>query len=291
MTSSNFSLIVSVCEASDIDIWKFVSYEVPKLFQAESYRVIVPDHQVKLFKDVSNPIYDVVPESHYSGEWIHHFESRIGSIWPERRGWYLQQLLKLSSLSQLAPGELGLIWDADTLPLKKIEFLGGNGSVHYLKGEEFHSPYFNSIYKLTKLEKQVDYSFIAQCFPIYSDWFEAFRAEVEELHSCAWEIAVIDSIDGNEISGFSEYETLGTFISNKFPDQIGTINSKWVRYGNRLLGNRKFRNYFLKNFWITRIIFFRYSSITFEKWDDHRLAIFTKLKYWFDLLVLNNPRN
>lgn len=291
MHVTKFTAIVSVCESKDIDIWKYVSSEIPDTFNSSTYKVIVPDGQVDLFKRVSNPAYEVIPESNYFGNWYSHFEKKIGEIRPDRRGWYLQQLLKLSAISELDSGETALIWDADTLPLRKIEFVKESGSLNFLKGEEHHLPYFKNISLLTGLSKRSEHSFIAQSFPIYTDWFHSFERYLSKKHGVDWQIAIIDSIDTDEICGFSEYETLGTYVSHYYPNQIQFLQSKWIRYGNRLMGNGPFRKFCLENFWIQKLLFFRYSTITFEHWDQSKLSLYKKAIYWFDLLCCYRPRN
>ena len=56
-------------------------------------------------------------------------------------------------------------------------------------------------------------SFVGQCFPIASLHARAFAAEVERRHGRPWYEAIMATTDLSEISGFSEYETLGTYLT------------------------------------------------------------------------------
>lgn len=41
-----------------------------------------------------------------------------------------------------------LIWDADTIPLRKLEFFDGQGRMLLTKAEEYHPPYFQTYEKI-----------------------------------------------------------------------------------------------------------------------------------------------
>lgn len=63
-----------------------------------------------------------------------------------RLGWYYQQVLKIAHLidSVDRSGEPFLSWDADTIPLRRLQFFTGDHSVMYGSTEEFHEPYFQT---------------------------------------------------------------------------------------------------------------------------------------------------
>ena len=62
-----------------------------------------------------------------------------------RIGWYYQQALKLIfALKQNQRGTNVVMWDADTIPLRKINFFNGNRSFLYGSLLEYHTPYFKT---------------------------------------------------------------------------------------------------------------------------------------------------
>ena len=66
------------------------------------------------------------------------FESRLN--------WYYQQILKISFVLNFikVKKENLIIWDADTLILKKIDFFFNNSSIYYGTFNEFHNQYFET---------------------------------------------------------------------------------------------------------------------------------------------------
>lgn len=63
-----------------------------------------------------------------------------------RLSWYYQQILKLSFIVDFVSikKENIIIWDADTIILKKIDFFDNNYSIKYGTLFEFHKPYFKT---------------------------------------------------------------------------------------------------------------------------------------------------
>ena len=53
-------------------------------------------------------------------------------------GWYFQQLLKYQFAFHEPEDDYFLIWDADTIPLRKLEFFDGQGRMLLTKAEEYH---------------------------------------------------------------------------------------------------------------------------------------------------------
>ena len=67
-----------------------------------------------------------------------------------------------------------------------------------------------------------------------------------ESNGTNWDQSIINSIDFREESGFSEFETLGTFIEANFINEIQISNQKWTRYGNSLIGSISNLKFFSK---------------------------------------------
>lgn len=256
-------LVISVCHQDAIDVWERSARGVTRWIEADRYQVIVPDDQVELFRTRSPAIYDCLPESSFCAGLAKELRQRIESTGNlARYGWYLQQFIKLSALSQLQPEQVGLIWDADTVPLRPLHFVDQSGLVQHFVGEERHSPYFDCISRLLGLTAQLDKSFIAQSLPVKGRWFTGFCKHLEGRHHCEWQEALLRCIDFSQGSGFSEYETLGTFCTAFFPNELRPCHDAWERLGNSLiggveqLGSPRSRELIQGN-----------SFISFESWD------------------------
>jgi hypothetical protein len=237
----NPNLVVSVAEIDCLETWKLTGPQLIALIPASEYWLIVPDNQVQHFIESSPDKYKVFPESVFTRDFSEKFSHCVGAALPARRGWYLQQLIKLEALNRASHLDRILIWDADTVPLKEISFFDSNGNCRYFFGSENHLPYFENIYRLLGLDKSHLKSFVAQNFPITGDQIRAFFSYVEERNESTWWDAVIDSIDFDEPSGFSEYETLGTFVSSFGKRPLTMQPGTWSRDGNQRWVSRQIR--------------------------------------------------
>jgi hypothetical protein len=160
-----------------------------------------------------------------------YLKKRIEPINPKRYGWYIQQLIKLEYCFQARSEDRILIWDADTIPLRLPEVFSGDGAVFPYTDSSIHYPYRDNIRRLLDIEPPGEYSFVAQCFPIHGRWATALRAELEWKHKARWWKSIIDSIDFSENSGFSEYELLGSFVTQRFGGLVKPNPGKWERNG------------------------------------------------------------
>jgi len=255
--------VVSVCSSADIDVWRVVSQYVVKNIRASNYVVVVPDKDASWFIPVTHSIYHVMPESVLVGDAKQQIDKVLSEYSTARSGWYLQQLIKLSALSYFGQKGDVLIWDADTLPLRRLSFLDDSGRVRLYYGHEYHKPYFETIWRLIGLEKVFDHSFIAQCFYVKSGWVNSFFAAIEDRSKKKWRESILDAVDVIQSSSFSEYETLGTFIMSRFPDEITLNGSLWSRRGKFLVGDVSNVN----KLW-ARMLLIPFDFVAFEKWDQ-----------------------
>lgn len=254
--------LISVCCLKDIETWSITSRYIVNNIKANKYKVVVPDHEITSFKRSTPLEFEIVGESKYT----HQFKDKLLAYLPASKkdqfGWYLQQFIKLLAVRDCGSNEIALIWDADTAPIAKLEFINSDGQVRYYKSIEHHQPYFDTISKLLSLNKKVDFSFIAQCFPLKVEWLNELCNEIEANYKMPWIDAILGQIDFNEGNGFSEYETLGTFISHRHPDQVIYIDRPWWRLGNTLLNHVAFLSKKRAQELSTA-----YDFISFEKWE------------------------
>ena len=271
---NNISQFVSVCHNKNADVWKIASKYIIKNINAKNYSVIVPDNEVELFKSISHPIFNVIEESKYLTD-FKYFDKLIPHNYLSRKGWYIQQYLKLAFSKDLDDNEIILIWDADTIPLKKLNFINKKGQLLFYTGKEFHSPYFTLIKNVLNLNKAIEGSFISQCMPLKVSWVHHFYKQLENTHKMKWDYILFSNIDYSEDSGFSEYETLGTYIFNHFPNEVQLIKNKWSRYGNDFTNGIRTLNPVLIYF-----LSLRFDYISFEAWHKcvNQKSIFKIIK-------------
>jgi hypothetical protein len=236
------NLVISVAELGCIDTWRLAGPQLIALVPSSEYWLIVPDNQVQEFVNNSPAEYKVFPESIFMQDFTEKFSRCKGAALPARRGWYLQQLLKLEALSRARHLDRVVIWDADTIPLKDISFFDSQGNCRYFFGSEYHLPYFENIDRLLGLDKAHQNSFIAQNFPIKGNQIQDFFSYIERRHQSKWWDAVIDSIDFDEPSGFSEYEALGTFVCSFENIPLNMQPGTWSRDGSQQWVSKQIRS-------------------------------------------------
>lgn len=127
----------------------------------------------------------------------------------DRRGWILQQLIKLSGFN-ISSAENLLVVDADTVFVRAVAFDEPAGAV-LMYSDEFYAPYFDACRKLLGRGKSFPFSFVAHAMRFERPAMENLHAAIEAHTGKPWMEAIIESLDPNEISGFSEYETYGNF--------------------------------------------------------------------------------
>jgi hypothetical protein len=273
--------LISVCCLKDIEAWEITSRFMIQNILADEYQVIVPDNEMNEFIKRSPRQFQVIGESRYTKQ----FKTQLLKQLPENKksqfGWYLQQFIKLLAVKDSDPEAIVLIWDADTAPIKKLEFINSEGQLIYYKSTEHHLPYFETIQKLTGLEKIVPFSFIAQCFPIRVLWLNEFCAELEKKFQLPWVDAVLSQIDFDAMNSFSEYETLGTYISHHHANEVVYSDRPWWRLGNSLLNHVAFLS--PKK---AQELSAQYDFISFEKWERAKPYFFkVSLPYFFKIYL------
>lgn len=143
----------------------------------------------------------------------------------KRTGWFLQQFLKLGfCLSELCDTEYFLTWDADTLPLRKIDFFTKDGSPIFTKKKEYNQAYFDTLGKLLPLEKTADFSYIAEHMMFNKTILREMLGVIEKskVMGDKWFEKIVNATEPSEVNSFSEFETYGNFCLNYYPDKYKT---------------------------------------------------------------------
>ena len=179
---------------------------------------------------------------------------------PKRAGWYFQQFLKMY-YAFTCQKDYYLIWDADTIPLKPIYFLNRQGNMFFNMKTEHHLPYFELIQKFfgdgLKFVESPTPSFISAGMLIKAS---IMRELVDEMGGEDFWKKILNAIDAPNLSGsgFSEFETYGTYLVNKYPQlYIKRQLSTWRDGGStfrRILSCEELK-------------LLPYDTISFENWQ------------------------
>ncbi len=146
-----------------------------------------------------------------------------------RTGWYFQQFLKLA-YSYICQEDYYLVWDSDTLPLHLIDMFYEGKPTFDVKNE-YNKAYFVTINNLFKgMGKEDNYSFISEHMLFKKSIVKNMLNDIEQVFDKDFWKAIIDCIPTEYIrySGFSEFETYGTYVINRFKDEYSI--KKWKSF-------------------------------------------------------------
>ncbi len=178
-------------------------------------------------------------------------------------GWYIQQFLKMQ-YSKICKDDYYLIWDSDTVPLKNIEMFNSKGKPFFDVKTEYHVPYFTTMTKLfPSLYKMHEFSFISEHMLIKTSFMNELINMIKDnkkIPGDTWYEKIINSVNIADLrcSGFSEFETYGTFVQ-KYHPKIYEIR-KWNSLRN---GKEKYNFKKLSDNDILKLSK-NYHAITFE---------------------------
>lgn len=185
----------------------------------------------------------------------------------KRTGWYFQQFIKMA-YCYCAKTDYYLVWDADTIPIRKLYFFDKNKPIFSMK-KELHEAYFDTINSLLGLKKSTKLSFIAEHMLFKTTYMKELIEEISRHDK--WYFNIINSIRKNDLplSGFSEFETYGTYVINYHKGVYIQKKYHSLRNGKELFGN-------IPNKEVVQWISKNYSAISFEKSQtyDYRIKFY-----------------
>lgn len=137
----------------------------------------------------------------------------------DRSGWMFQQLLKLAIAQRCAATRYYTI-DSDTVLVRPLR-LEVEGKTLLFHSDEHHEPYYQKLRMLLGIEPPTPLSFVAHqmCFQP--------RRVIEMLETIearfpgrTWFQTLIETLNPDEISDFSEFETYGQWMLATHPEEI-----------------------------------------------------------------------
>lgn len=237
-------LLISVCSLKDIDTWSVAAEYIVRNVESQSYMLIVPhDNLGDFIKCTPGEVEVISEEEIIPSSFIKVIEDHLDRTTNQitRGGWIYQQFLKIQGAIN-SPKDRIALWDADTVPLKKISFFDDKLRARFYTSSEHHSPYFhmiNSILGNTNIYKD---SFIAQSIPFRRQWIIDLCREIEaNTRTSDWKLGILNCIT-SELgpSPFSEYETIGNYAISRLNEADRPIPQvrpqSWARNGYELIG-------------------------------------------------------
>lgn len=130
-----------------------------------------------------------------------------------RSGWIFQQLIKLSG--KIGTEDNYLCIDSDHILLNKHTFIDKDGIPIFYMSSENHKPYYKNIKRLLPSMGLSQLSYVAHKMIFNKKHVNELHKEIEKYSKNDWIKTIINSLDLNETSSFSEFEIYGNFIKKK----------------------------------------------------------------------------
>ena len=230
--------IVSACRLRDLATLKLTSESLRQFVPFKTLHVYTARANFTAFAEALGGDIKLIDEdSAIEGMTLEQLRRFPEAGFPQGAGWYFQQLLKLSFAFRETEDDHYLIWDADTIPLRPIQFFDEQGRMLFTKATERHLPYFETYKNLLGQDPRYEFSFISQHAivrkSLLREMLEAVGKNVPGNESWPWKI--MRSLGGSGFNRFSEYETWGYYVKNFHPQTAVYRELPWSRDGSRLL--------------------------------------------------------
>ena len=192
--------------------------------------------------------------------------------------------------SRICNDDYYLLWDSDTVPVKKIDLFDDDRRPYFDYKHEYHKPYFDTIKRLfPQITKQIKGSFIAEHMIICTQYMQNLLQSIESnnnVKGADYIEKIINAVDVSELpgSGFSEFETYGSFVLYNYPDRYRLREWRSLRFGGLFFDEAdKLHDRELQ--WLAR----SYDAVSFEKKDSVSWIskYLTSLEKFFDATALD----
>ncbi len=228
--------VIVISNKSHLNVWRLTSELLLKNVWATEYLLYVPEDEIQLFRDITPKTIKIEKQESLGILYFQKLHDELNECNNLKRfGWYLQQFYKIEALTK-ANTDVVAIWDSDCVPVKRIALHNANKLLFMKCSNEHHYPYFENIKRLLELKKKNSYSFVIPGFPFKKKWVSEFIDEVEKINSLNWYEAIIKKTNFKLKSGFSETETLGTWMASRYPNEWELIEGSWERLGQSRFG-------------------------------------------------------
>ncbi len=139
----------------------------------------------------------------------------------DRNGWLFQQLLKLNSDS-FVQSENYLVLDSDTVIISPYSFIS-NGKFIFQESTEWNAEYFKMFDRMFGYRAKNKLSFVCHMMIFNKSLLAELKRELCEKHHKSWDATIVENIDHNQHSGFSEFETYGNWMHIHHRDKLRKV--------------------------------------------------------------------
>ena len=233
--------VVTACLERDLPLLALAYRNLRRFVPMKQLHVITSRHNFSHFGDVLGK--DVVlldEDTMIPGVTLQALRVIPLARFSQGPGWYFQQLLKYQFAFQEPEDDYYLIWDADTIPLRSLEFFDAKARMLLTKAEEFHQPYFLTYQAILGRPAKREFSFISQHIVVQKSILREMLGEIERHcpggENWAWKI--MRNLRGEGSNRFSEYETYGHYLKDRYPQRVAFRELPWLRRGATECGRK-----------------------------------------------------
>ena len=228
--------IVTACHRRDLPILKLTARNLPQFVPFKKLHVVTARPNFQEFAEVLGAEVALVDEDEFiPGLTLAGLRTLFEPGCAHGANWYFQQFLKFGFAFQETGDDHYLIWDADTVPLRPLEFFDAQGRMLFTTATEHHPPYFQTCRNLFRHDPRREFSFISQHLivrkSILREMLQTIEMNFAGPENWAWKI--MRHLGGSGPNRFSEYETLGHYVKNLHPATAAFRQLPWSREGSR----------------------------------------------------------
>lgn len=275
--------VVTTCRARDLPVLELAAARLPKLIPFAGLTVLAPQADCGLIRQRLGRTATVISEDGFiPGVKLSDLLGFKLPGFPAGAGWYYQQFLKLQFAFVEPQDDYYLIWDADTVLLRPMRFFDEQGRMLLTRATEFHRPYFDTYQRLFGEDANRECSFIAQHMIVQKSVVREMLGVIERRVPALgnWALKIMSVLEPVHPNLFSEYETYGHYIKNRYPDRIAIVERAWLRVIPKFFGRRMPSEARLNR------LSKHYDYVSFER----GYAKLRALKLWYERLVCRQNR-
>ena len=208
----------------------------------------------------------------------------------KRLSWYYQQILKISFMISFINDKKKnlIIWDSDTILLKKINFFSGDKSINYGNFNEFHKQYYATNQKILNTLPKYFISFLNQfisltveeVFLLEKKLFKDIKIEKQNLPVKLTELILRSIFSEHKVyngSMFSEFELIGQ--SNYLQNNTKQKPILTLRFGlDGILNYKQIR--------LVKILNFKHVTYEHSHSNKRSLGMLDREQTWLGLIKI-----
>jgi hypothetical protein len=262
--------VIYVATSKDFDAFKISIQNLLMLYkpaEIPSVKIIVPGHEVESCRFLIDNLKHL--RIGYNLEIVNENECLDAEVFnlikqkiPHRFGWVLQQFLKLQAVLQSQHDNV-LILDADTILLRKRNFIDQKGLQLLFPTDEYNEDYYHNLMQLFGLQTSSRFSFVSHHLLIQQKVLKKIMQESKcsSINDFVKKVLTESELTSN--SPFSiDYELYSQYLLRNFPNNV--LLGRW---GNLSIKRSHGVLKLLDSNFIHLVGFF-YFSISLHSWAE-----------------------